>query len=291
MSEKSKNLLIMALVGLALVGVAITAVVKSPTLGLDLRGGLEVTLQAKPDTPGGKVTDAQMDQAVGIMRNRVDALGVSEPEIRKEAGNRITISLAGIKNKAQATKIIGSTAALVFTDLENTLTRGVSQSIASTSGGAASPKSSLYALLVASQKLPKKGDAAEWYVFNTKTHRVLGQNDTRAGAIGAAGGKVGKGMAVLRGPGLQPKRGQYLVAKCDESIGCPGQTTAGKAGHYLWYMFTLPTDPDQTLFGKEVSSANQDFDTTSGSPIVTMSFTGTGRREEKTRDGDERDGA
>jgi SecD/SecF fusion protein len=280
-SEKSKNLLILALVGLALVGVAVTAVFRSPTLGLDLRGGLEVTLQAKPDTPGGTVTSSQLDQAVSIMRNRVDALGVSEPEIRKEAGNRITISLAGIKNKAQATKIIGSTAALVFTDLENTLTRGVSQSVAST-GGAASPKTSLYQLLMASQKLPKKGAAAEWYVFNKKTHKVLGQNDTRAGAIGAAGGKVGKGEVVLRGPGLRPTRGQYLVAKCDESIGCPGQTVAGPAGHYLWYMFTLPTNPDQTLFGKEVSSAKQDFDTTSGSPIVTMSFTGNGRREFKT---------
>src|ERR1700712_3376096 len=154
-SEKSKNLLILGLVGLALVGVAITAVVKSPTLGLDLRGGLEVTLQAKPDTPGGKVTDAQMDQAVGIMRNRVDALGVSEPEIRKEAGNRITIALAGIKDKAQATRIIGSTAALVFTDLESSLTPGVSASVAG--GGSAAPKKTLYARLLAAKSPPAKG--------------------------------------------------------------------------------------------------------------------------------------
>ena len=46
MSEKSKNLLILGFVALALVGVAFVAVLKSPTLGLDLRGGLEVTLQA-----------------------------------------------------------------------------------------------------------------------------------------------------------------------------------------------------------------------------------------------------
>ncbi len=96
-----------------------------------------------------------MDQAVGIMRNRVDALGVSEPEIRKEAGNRITIALAGIKDKAQATRIIGSTAALVFTDLENSLTPGVSSSVAG--GGAAAPKKSLYALLMAAKSLPREG--------------------------------------------------------------------------------------------------------------------------------------
>ncbi|MEO9174349.1 MAG: protein translocase subunit SecD, partial [Gaiellales bacterium] len=265
----------------ALVGVAFAAVLRSPTLGLDLRGGLEVTLQAKPDTPGGTVTAAQMDSAVSIMRNRVDALGVSEPEIRQEAGNRITISLAGIKNKAQATRIIGSTAALVFTDLEGTLTSGVSQSVAG--GGSAAPKKTLYDLLEAAKSLPKKGSAETWYIFNKKTKRVAGQGDTRAAAIAAAGGSLKtKTQVILQGPGLRPVRGDYLVAKCDESLGCPGQTVAGAAGHYLWYMFTLPTNPDQTLFGKEVSSAKQDYDTTTGGPIVTMSFTGTGQREFKT---------
>ena len=47
-------------------------------------------------------------------------------------------------------------------------------------------------------------------------------------------------------------------------------------------MFTLPKNPNDTLFGKEVSGAKQDFDTTTGGPIVTMTFTGTGQREFKT---------
>jgi SecD/SecF fusion protein len=280
-SEKSKNLLILGLVGLALIGVAFVAVLKSPTLGLDLRGGLEVTLQAKPDTPGGKVTDAQMTQAVGIMRNRVDALGVSEPEIRKEAGNRITIALAGIKDKAQATRIIGSTAALVFTDLENSLTPGVSSSVAG--GGSAAPKKTLYDLLVAAKSLPPKGTAAQYYVFNKDSKRLLGQGDTRAAALAAANARTLKpGQVLLRGPGLKPTPGQYLVAKCDATLGCPGQTALGKKGTFLWYMFTLPKDPNQTLFGKEVTGAKQDFDTTTGGNIVTMTFTGTGQRQFKT---------
>jgi SecD/SecF fusion protein len=279
-SEKSKNVLILALVAVALVGVAFVAVLRSPTLGLDLRGGLEVTLQAKPNTPGGTVTSTEMDSAVSIMRNRVDALGVSEPEIRKEAGNRITISLAGIKNKAQATKIIGSTAQLVFVDLEGSLTPGVSTSVASV--GTAAPKSTLFALLTAAKNLPSKGGVPTYYVFNKKSKRVVGEDDTRKGAIAKAGGKLTKGETILKGPGTKPVPGQYLVAKCDESIGCPGQTVAGAAGHYLWYMFSLPKNPDDTLLGKEVSSAKQDFDTTTGGPIVTMSFTGTGQREFKT---------
>ncbi len=281
MSEKSKNLLILGLVALALVGVAFIAVLKSPTLGLDLRGGLEVTLQAKPDTPGGQVTSSQMDQAVSIMRNRVDALGVSEPEIRKEAGNRITIALAGIKDKAQATRIIGSTAALVFTDLENSLTPGVSASVAG--GGSAAPKKTLFDLLEAAKSLPAKGTAATYYVFDKRTKRLQGQGDTRVAALAQINRRtLGPNEVMFRGPGLKPTPGQYLVAKCDATLGCPGQTTVGKKGQFLWYMFTLPKNPDQTLFGKEVSGAKQDFDTTTGGPIVTMTFTGTGQREFKT---------
>ena len=280
MSEKSKNLLILGLIGLALVGVAALAVVRSPTLGLDLRGGLEVTLQAKPDTPGGTVTQAQLDQAVSIMRNRVDALGVSEPEIQKESGNRITIALAGIKNKAQAAKIIGSTAQLVFVNLEGGLTPGVSRSVAG--GSAASPKKTLYDLLVAAKNLPKKGPYQTFYVFDKKTKKKLGSDDTRAGALATVGGKLKPGQVLLSGPGTKPIPGQYLVANCDASIGCPGQTVAGKPGQLLWYMFSLPKNPNETLLGKEVSSAKQDFDTTTGGPIVLMSFTGKGQKQFKT---------
>ena len=43
---------------------------------------------------------------------------------------------------------------------------------------------------------------------------------------------------------------------------------AGKPGQLLWYMFSLPKNPNETLLGKEVSSAKQDFDTTTGGPIV-----------------------
>ena len=198
MSEKSKNLLILGLIGLALVGVAALAVVRSPTLGLDLRGGLEVTLQAKPDTPGGTVTQAQLDQAVSIMRNRVDALGVSEPEIQKEAGNRITIALAGIKNKAQAAKIIGSTAQLVFVNLEGGLTPGVSRSVAG--GSAASPKKTLYDLLDAAKNLPKKGPYQTWYAFDKKTKKKLGSDDTRAGALATVGGEAEAGPGAAHRP-------------------------------------------------------------------------------------------
>ena len=63
--------------------------------GLDLQGGLEVVLKAQPPK-GHKLTPADLDRSVSIMRNRVDKLGVSEPEIRKQGSDQIVIQLAGV---------------------------------------------------------------------------------------------------------------------------------------------------------------------------------------------------
>ena len=94
-TDRAKNHLILLamLVLLGLTGVV--AVVRSPVLGLDLRGGLEVVLKAVPNDPKNPPTQDQINQAISIIRSRVDKLGVSEPEIRKEANNQVSIALAG----------------------------------------------------------------------------------------------------------------------------------------------------------------------------------------------------
>ncbi len=61
--------------------------------GLDLQGGLEVVLKAVPPK-GHKLTADDMSRSLSIMRNRVDKLGVSEPDIRLQAPNQIVIALA-----------------------------------------------------------------------------------------------------------------------------------------------------------------------------------------------------
>ena len=82
---------------------------KSMTLGLDLQGGLEITKQAVPPK-GRELTKEDLDRSVTIMRDRVDRLGVSEPEIRTQGDDQITIQLPGVKNPEAAAKIIGKTA-------------------------------------------------------------------------------------------------------------------------------------------------------------------------------------
>src|SRR5262245_17310994 len=90
------------------------------TLGLDLQGGLEVTLQAVPP-PNRSLTKDDLDRSVEIMRNRVDKLGVSEPEIRTQGSDQIVIQLPGIKDPEAAAKVIGTTAQLELYDLETSL--------------------------------------------------------------------------------------------------------------------------------------------------------------------------
>src|SRR5207249_11181886 len=87
-TNRRSHLILVGLIVLALVGVVALAVPSSPahkkvTLGLDLQGGLEVVLKAVPPE-NHKLTSSDMDRSVTIMRNRIDKLGVSEPEIRKQ---------------------------------------------------------------------------------------------------------------------------------------------------------------------------------------------------------------
>lgn len=86
---------------------------ESLKLGLDLRGGVQVRLEAQ-----GAVTDKDIEQVIAIMRTRVDSLGVTEPIIQREGDNRILIELPGISDPEAAIDIIGKTAKLEFRTID-----------------------------------------------------------------------------------------------------------------------------------------------------------------------------
>jgi preprotein translocase subunit SecD len=80
----------------------------SPLLGLDLRGGVEVVL-----SPHGKVTTTDLNEAVVILNERVDHLGVANSTVERQ-GRDVVIELPGDKNSQQALRSIGQTAQLYF---------------------------------------------------------------------------------------------------------------------------------------------------------------------------------
>lgn len=93
-------------------------------LGLDLRGGADVVLEAQA-TEDDPVTDEKMERAVATIRERIDSLGVTEPVITRQGSKRIRVGLPEIQDTQRALEIIGKTAQLKFIDeSENVIITG-----------------------------------------------------------------------------------------------------------------------------------------------------------------------
>lgn len=87
------------------------------TYGLDLKGGLSVVLEP---APGQNFNKTSLQTALEIIRNRVDSLGVAEPDISLQ-GDNILVQLPGIKDPKRAIDLIGTTAKLEFRPVLGTL--------------------------------------------------------------------------------------------------------------------------------------------------------------------------
>jgi SecD/SecF fusion protein len=264
------GLLVAALVGVVLLAVPGSPIHKSPTLGLDLQGGLEVTLQAVPP-PNRELTEEDLDRSVEIMRNRVDKLGVSEPEIRTQGDDQIVIQLPGVRDPEAAAEIIGTTAQLELFDLEGSLT-GPSLNIR----GEPVESASLYALLAQVQSRVGNGDPESYYVVNTRTERVVsGPHSTEEDAERRANGPNRDVFAVPEG---------MVVVTCGEgAVVCPGgpqgSGVAPDRTYYYLFRYEPPEIPQMTGEDFVLSGTRADFDTSpggAGRPIVTMEFTGSG---------------
>jgi SecD/SecF fusion protein len=276
------GLLAAALIGVALMATPSSPLHKKPTLGLDLQGGLEVTLQAVPPA-NRSLTKDDLDRSVDIMRNRVDKLGVSEPQIYTQGSNQIVIQLPGVKDPEAAAQIIGTTAQLELYDLETSLV-GPSVSIQ----GEPVQHASLYELLAQVQSQVGKDGASEaYYLVNPKTKRVVsGPFPSEQAALRKTGGKLPEGRQLFAVPG-----GMVVVSCGEGAVVCPGNGGAGVPPDRTWYYFFKydpPTVPQMTGEDLKLSGTRADFDTSPGGggrPIVTMEFTGGGSKkfEEITR--------
>ena len=97
---------LLALVALALLSTTVWD--NEPLLGLDLQGGVSMRLIATE-----VVDEAMLDQTVEIIRDRVDGLGVAEPEVsRIQQG--VMVSLPGVDNPERALALVGTTAEMRF---------------------------------------------------------------------------------------------------------------------------------------------------------------------------------
>jgi len=117
MSERRRHLLVLLIVLGLIAGSAAAILTQATKLGLDLQGGVQLIYQGKP-TKQTKVTAESLQRALDIMRDRVDAFGVSEPELARTGKDQIEVNLPGVKDAERAAQQVGSTAQLFFYDWE-----------------------------------------------------------------------------------------------------------------------------------------------------------------------------
>jgi SecD/SecF fusion protein len=295
MSERRKYLLLAGVILAALAGSLLLAIpgspiYKKPTLGLDLQGGLEVVLKAVPPK-NHKLTSDDLSRSISIMQNRINGLGVTEPEIRKQGSNQIVIQLAGVHNAAKAAQLIGKTAQLQLYDFEADL---VGPSI--DSGGQPVANPSLYDLLKQVQSQATRGSPEAYYLFHAKTKTVpaaakgkkpttttlyslRSQSDTLEALLKPFGGKTPAGDTILKVPAHR------TVVSCKAATGCLGASAASPTGTYYYLLKYYPQAtgkqtaiPEMTGNDLVLSGTRADFGQT-GQPVVLLQFTGHGSHQ------------
>ena len=263
-----RYLLILVAVAAVIAGVVVLASFRQPTLGLDLQGGLGIVLEAEAPK-GQRVTKEGMERSIEIMRERVDKLGVAEPELRRQGERQILIELPGVHDAGRAADIVGQTAQLEFYDLEG-------DAVSPTKGTPENPiiPNDLLPLLTPEGKLKKGEEPNAWYLFSKDKKRLAGPADTKAELLEAVkGGKAPEGARYYAVP-----EGRTILTCGRDARLCPGVGAAPTRTYYYLFEYRPndKEDPVPELTGRDLRlrGTQQDFDR--GQPIVTLEFTDRG---------------
>ncbi len=303
MGNRRRNLFVLLFViGLVVVSGLVIAS-KQTKLGLDLQGGLELVYQGQATGTATEVSGQDIEDSISIIEQRINKLGVSEPEVARLGATNITVSLPGITDAERAAEQVGSTAQLYFYDWEPNLI-GPERAIGGHPGqrppeGAvkemeeiweqsgrnpekefngqligfgAFPNAYQAALLAAEQKPIENCETcstprARYYLFERQApHKLLGQPSfTREDLyVSPTGKKLPKNGIVVKVP-----PGVVLVSEypTNEELQYEESVEPG------W--FALKDEP--ALSGKEITEPKQNYEPTTNRPVVSFNFTDKGR--------------
>jgi SecD/SecF fusion protein len=279
MSDRRRNIFVLLLVAGLMIASIFVVFTKPTRLGLDLRGGVELVYQAEPTPQQPVVNQESLDRAIDVMRERVDRLGVAEPQIQRGGSDQISVALPDVQNAQRAVEQVGQVAQLFFYDWEpNVLGPGCkadpsdSNVTGGPGAGTAGAISQYDAVRRAAECPARKGkfttDRDQYYLLNNKTERVVaGPQDTEAELFAdRAQKKAGPNeeVAVVK-PGTVVVQGQQPT----------GSGLSGK-GTDQYYVLR----DNVALRGTDIKNPEQNFDQGaggSGQPIVTFDFTSRGR--------------
>ena len=271
MTVRHRFLFVLLLVlGLAAASLAVLDQ-RDTKLGLDLQGGVQLVYEAAPTAQQPTVTSEALQRALDIMRERVDALGVSEPELLQSGRNLIEVSLPGVENAARAAQQVGSTAQLFFYDWEANLLDQDCRTDADQNADEKQPITGFFqAVRQASRCDPQRdgdngaADRPRFYAFDGVSKRALnnGQpSDTREAALEDLDDAERERAQVVEVPeGILVVRDQKVRADAPD----PDR---------FWVV-----QDDPALSGTDIRNPEQDFDEQFGhAPNVRFAFTDAGR--------------
>lgn len=156
MSGARKALILLTAIVVVLGGVIGLSAAKlggesTPKLALDLSGGTEMILSPKATNGGGDISKDQLDQAVDIIRQRVDGSGVSEAEVSTQSGRNVVVSMPGVPSQ-ETRDLIQASAQMSF------------RSVLAEGSGAPVPEKDRtdYAKMPKPSDKPKDGSDSAW---------------------------------------------------------------------------------------------------------------------------------
>ena len=281
MANRRRNLFILVVVLAMLAASSWVISDKRTVLGLDLRGGTELVYQGRATPQVPEVTPEDIDRAIEIIRERVDTLGVAEPEITRIGADQIEVGLPDVQDSDRAIDRIGTTAQLYFYDFE--------PNVIPPNPDISDPEERPYNRLIdaveaASKRKPEcfkntcTTNGPTHYLFDKDTLEPLGEpSENLKDLYLPFGGEkppnsrvidVPQGTVVLE----EPPTDDASTQDVDES-------TLGDS-----QFFVLKDRP--SLSGDEIESPEQNLDPVTNQPNVTFDFTDEGQQafQQVTRD-------
>jgi SecD/SecF fusion protein len=269
MGSLRTNIIIVSVI-LAMLAGSIYVIATKPTKkGLDLSGGTQLIYQGLPSADNPVVDGEDIDRAIEIIRDRVDALGVSEPEIAPLGEDQVQISLPNVQDTQRAIQQVGDTAKLYFYDLEpNVVPLDPKTTEVTPANLQQQSTTSLYdAVELASKQNTKCGGdctttGPEMYLFEKRSRQyVAGPETTNRDLFSTDEAKA------------VPKDDQKIFTVPQGTIVVQDQVNPDNPDAPPSY-FVLKDKPELT--GDDIQNPEQNFDQ-NNQPNVTFDFTDEGR--------------
>jgi SecD/SecF fusion protein len=266
MTSRRRNLIVLGIVVVLTLLSAWVIATKSTVLGLDLSGGTELIYKATPTPQNPEIDQSDLDNAIEIIRERTDSLGVSEPEITRIGKDEISVGLPNVSNADRAIEQVGSTAQLYLYDFtKDVITPPTARG---TQGASERPFNRLYdAVKFASKRKPEcikdlcTTTGPTYYLFDKNTFELLA-------------GPVPRKKDLFTGPteDIQKKNTTVLAVPKGTVVVQKEPQETGAEPPNQWYV--LKDEPE--VSGKDITNPEANFDQ-ANQPIVTFDFTDEGQ--------------